>query len=546
LSQETPSNALPLGIPSRWGAFANLAFAVIWAASTVSNFGIAMFDAATGWFMTNMSPDPMVVSLIQVATSLPLFLFTIPAGALADLVCPRALLLNVNVGILLVSAAFAVAVSLGFATPAVLLVVTFLLGFGGALAAPAWVSIAPQLVPRHDLDQATAANTAGYNLSRAVGPALGGLVIAWVGVSAPYWIYTLSNVFVVAALLWWRPPRRMTSSLPAERLTSAIRTGVRHARNNRHLHATLVRTLAFFPFASAYWALLPLVARAQPEQGAAFYGLLLGAIGVGAMIGSASISWLKTWVGPDGLVAWVSVGTAAALAMLGLAHGPVLALAACALAGASWTLAISTLYVSAQVAVPDWVRGRCLAIFLTFIFGASTFASLLWGQIAALRSVEVSFYIAAAGIVLSIPLSWGSRLQTGAGENLEPSLHWRTPRVAFDVGWRQGPALVTIRYRIDPADRDEFLRAMQERRAERKRDGAYAWGVFEDLEQQGAYTETFLIESWLELMHLYERVTNADRDAEATVRAMLLAPPEISHLIAPRRAARFEKIRPAA
>ena len=534
------------GFRSRWGAFASFAFALMWTASTVSNFGNAMFDAASGWFMANMSPDPTVVALIQTATSLPLFLFTIPAGALTDLVCPRALLLFTSLSVLVVSAAFSVAVGLGFATPELLLGVTFLLGVGGALAAPAWVSISPLLVPRHDLDQATAANTVGYNLSRAVGPALGGLVIVWAGVSAPYWIYTVSNLFVVAALFWWRPPKRITSSLPAERFTTAIKTGVRHARNNPHLHSTLVRTLAFFPFASAYWALLPLVARAQPEQGPAFYGLLLGAIGLGAILASASIGQLKAWVGPDGLVAWASLATALALVMFGLAHGPWLAYGACVLAGASWTLAISTLYVSAQVALPDWVRGRGLAIFLTFIFGASTFASVLWGHIAALRSVEVSFFIAAASMVLSVPLSWGSRLQTGAGKNLEPALHWRAPRVAFDVGWRQGPALVTIRYKIDPADREEFLRAMQGRGAERKRDGAYAWGVFEELASKGWYTETFLIESWLELMHLYERVTHADRDAEDEIRRMLVEPPQVSHLIAPRRAGRYEKVRPAA
>ena len=528
------------GFRSRWGAFASFAFALMWGASTVSNFGIAMFDAATGWFMANMSPDPTVVALIQTATSLPLFLFTIPAGALTDLVCPRGLLLFVNIGVLVVSAAFAATVSLGFATPTLLLGVTFLLGVGGALAAPAWVSIAPLLVPRHDLDQATAANTVGYNLSRAVGPALGGLIIAFAGVWAPYWIYAISNVFVVAALIWWRPARRVTSSLPAERFTTAIRTGLRHARNNPHFHATLVRTLAFFPFASAYWALLPLVARAQPEQGPAFYGLMLGAIGLGAILGSASLGRLKAGIGPDGLLALASVATAASLVMFGLAHDPWLAYAASALAGAAWTLAISTLYVSAQVALPDWVRGRGLAIFLTVIFGASTFASVAWGHIAALRSVEISFYIAAAAMLLSIPMSWGARLQTGAGEDLEPSLHWRTPRVAFDVGWRQGPALVTIRYRIDPADRAEFLRAMQDRKAERKRDGAYAWGVFEELASEGWYTETFLIESWLELMHLYERVTNADREQEDRIRRMLIEPPQVNHLIAPRRANRFD------
>jgi predicted MFS family arabinose efflux permease len=532
--------------PSRWGAFASLAFAVIWGASTLANIGIAMFDTATGWLMANMSPNPMVVSLIQTATSLPLFLFTIPAGALTDLVDSRRLLIGANIAILGFSALFAGAVSLGFASPTLLLGATFLLGVGGALAAPAWVSIAPLLVPRGDLGSATAANTAGYNISRAVGPAIGGFVIAWVGLSAPFWIYALGNLAVLAALIWWRPPRRVTSGLPAERLTTAVRTGLRHAKNNSHLHATLVRTLAFFPFASAYWALLPLIARAQPAQGAAFYGLLLAGIGVGAIAGSAALARANSWLGPDRLVATATVGTAAALALFALARDPWTALTASALAGAMWTLTISTLYVSAQVALPDWVRGRGLAIFLTVIFGATTFASALWGQIAALRGVDVALYIAAGGALVVIPLAWGSKLQTGAGLNLEPAMHWRSPRVAFDVGWRQGPALVTIRYRIDPARRDEFLAAMREIGAERKRDGAYAWGVFEELASEGRFTETFLIESWLELMHLYERVTNADRRMEECVRTILLDKPEITHLISPRRAGKFERERSAA
>ncbi|MDE3174728.1 MAG: MFS transporter [Pseudomonadota bacterium] len=523
---------------SRWGAFASRAFAVIWAASTLSNVGLAMFDTATGWYMANMSRDPMVVALIQTATSLPLFLFTIPAGTLTDLVDARRLLIGVNVVIFAIAATFATAVSLGFTTPKLLLGATFLLGVGGALAAPAWVSIAPLLVPSRDLDAAVAANSTGYNISRALGPALGGLVIARVGVLGPFWIYALSNVLVIAALIWWRPPRRITSSLPAERFMTAIRTGVRHAQHNHHLHATLMRTLAFFPFASAYWALLPLIARAQPAQGAAFYGLLLAAIGLGAIVGSALLSRLKDWLGPDALVAWASVGTAVALVMFALSRDPVSALAAGVIAGAMWTLIISTLYVSAQLSLPNWVRGRGLAIFLTVIFGASTFASVLWGHIAALRGVDLALYIAAAGALLAIPMSWGSRLQTGIGADLAPSLHWRSPRVIFDVGWSQGPALVTIRYRIDPRDRDEFLSAMGEIGHERRRDGAYAWGVFEELATEGRYTETFLIESWLELMHLYERVTNADRRMEERVRKLLVETPVVTHLIAPRRGRR--------
>ena len=536
MSRETKPPQPREGEPeSRWGAFASLAFAVIWAASTLSNVGIAMFDTATGWYMANMSREPMTVALIQTATSLPLFLFTIPAGTLTDLVDARRLLIGVNIAILVVSATFAAAVSMGFATPELLLGATFLLGVGGALAVPAWVSIAPLLVPPRDLDAAVAANTAGYNVSRAVGPAVGGLVIAWVGVSAPFWINAISDMLILGALIWWRPPRRIASGLPAERFMSAIRTGVRHARHNHHLHATLVRTLAFFPFASAYWALLPLIARAQPAQGAAFYGLLLAAIGVGAIVGSATLSRLKAWLGPDALVAFASVGTAVALAMFALARDPVSALAACVIAGAMWTLIISTLYVSAQLSLPNWVRGRGLAIFLTAIFGASTFASALWGQIAALRGVDLALYVAAAGALLAIPMSWGSRLQSGLGADLAPSLHWRSPRVAFDVGWSQGPALVTIRYCIDPGHRDEFLSAMREIGHERRRDGAYAWGIFEELATEGRYTETFLIESWLELMHLYERVTNADRRIEERVRQLLVETPVVTHLIAPQR-----------
>ncbi len=193
-------------------------------------------------------------------------------------------------------------------------------------------------------------------------------------------------------------------------------------------------------------------------------------------------------------MALASVGTGAALVLFGLSNDAWSELLAGVLAGAMWTWAISALYVSAQVALPDWVRGRGLAIFLTFIFGATTFASAIWGQIASLRGVDVSLYIAAAGAVAAIPLSWGSKLQTGLGVNLAPSLHWRTPRVAFDIGWSQGPVLVTLRYRIEPQNRDKFLSAMREIGSERKRDGAFAWGVFEELAEEGRYTETFLIE----------------------------------------------------
>lgn len=521
---------------NRWGAFGYAAFTVIWTASMVSNVGIAMFDTASGWYMTNLSSgDPMVVSLVQAATSLPLFLFTLPAGALTDIVDPRRLLIVVSMGVALVSAIFAALVTLGFATPNLLLVTTFLLGAGGALCAPAWVSIAPLMVPRRDLDQAVAANTVGYNLSRAVGPAVGGLIIAAYGISTPFWIYVASNFVILAALFWWRQPPRITDGLPAERLSSAVRTGIRHAKNNLHLHATLLRTLAFFPFASAYWALLPLIARGQTAQGPEFYGLMLGSIGAGAIIGSVLLNTLKAWLGPDRLVALATAGTALALVGLGWGHDAATVLGACFVAGVMWTLTLAALYVSAQVALPDWVRGRGLAIFLTIIFGASTLGSAVWGRVAGSYGLDIALYVAAAGAILAIPLTWRFKLQTGLGVNLAPSLHWRAPQVAFDIQYNQGPVLVTIEYHIDPKDHVAFLTAIEDVGHERKRDGAYAWGVFEVVTTEGTFIETFLIESWLELMHQHERVTNADRLLEDRVRRLLIAPPIIAHLIAPKR-----------
>jgi MFS family permease len=254
-------------VPSRWGAFGSVAFTVIWTASVLSNVGTAMFDTASGWLITSLDANPMTVSLVQVAVSLPLFLFTLPSGALADVIDSRRLLIAVELAILAVSVIFAWLVSLNLATPAALLATTFMLGVGGALTSPAWGATTPLLVPKEDLNSATALNGVGFNVGRAAGPALGGLVIAALGIAVPFWIFAASNAVIVAALIWWRKPRKAAESLPAERLVSAVRAGVRHAANNQYLRATLMRVLAFFPFASAYLALLPLLARHQISGG---------------------------------------------------------------------------------------------------------------------------------------------------------------------------------------------------------------------------------------------------------------------------------------
>ena len=536
-----PTEAAPKASARRprspWGAFRHRAFTVIWTATVVSNIGTWMYNAASGWLMTGLNADPFIVSLVQVASTLPMFLFGLGAGALADIVDKRRLLIVGETSITLFSALFAALVWLHLVTPGSLLLFAFLIGAASAVVAPAWQSVVPQLVPRADLPMAVTANSVGINISRAVGPALGGIITAALGIAAPFWINAFSNLGVIGALKWWRPPAGRTRTVPAERFASAIRVGIRHARNNPHLRSTLLRACAFFLFASAYWALLPLIARNQVAGGPTLYGLLLGAIGAGAVGGAFVRPWFRAKLGPDGLVAAGTLGTAAALFLFGTARAPAVAVAASLLAGISWTVVLSTLNVSAQIALPEWVRGRGLAMFVTLFSGTMALGSMVRGQVASLWGLPLAHYLAAAGALLAVPLTWRWKLQTGAESDLSPSMHWPTPIVTREVEGDQGPVLVTVEYLIDPKDRHGFLTALEHLAGERRRDGAYAWGVFEDAAQRGRFVETFLVESWLEHLRQHERVTQADRKVQEQVDRFALGTPKVTHLIGaePRR-----------
>jgi len=492
-----------------------------------------MYSAASGWLMTSLDPDPFIVSLVQVAATLPMFLFALPAGALADIVDRRKFLIVAETVVTIISAVFAAIVWLGLATPGNLLLFTFLTGVAGALTAPAWQSIVPQLVPKEDLHPAVTANSAGVNVSRAIGPALGGVIVARLGIAAPFWINAISNVGIIGALLWWRLPKKPARSLPVERFSSAIRTGFRHARNNPSLRATMIRGAAFYLFASAYWALLPLVARRQIAEGADLYGFLLGVIGVGAVAGTFALPWLTAKLGPDRLVAVGTLGTAIAMALFGLAHEPATAFFASAVAGVSWIAVLSSLNVSAQMALPEWVRGRGLATYVTGFFGSLSLGSAIWGQVGGMVGLPAAHFIAAAGALAAIPLTWRWKLQTGAGIDLTPSMHWPAPVVARTLEQDRGPVLVTVEYRIDPKDRQPFLAALEKLGHERRRDGAYVWGIYEDAAVEGRMVETFLLESWLEHLRQHERVTNADRVLQDSVlRFHCEGSPKVTHLIA--------------
>jgi MFS family permease len=531
-AQMTPSprRTKPPGSP-----FRHKTFAVIWTATVVSNVGWWMYTAASGWLMISLNSAPLVVSLVQVANSLPMFLFAIPAGALTDIVDKRKFLIAGEISIAVIATVFAALVWLHLVTPTSLLVFAFLVAAGDALTSPAYQAIVPLLVPKSDLPRAVVANSAGVNVSRAVGPALGGALLGAFGIAAPFWINAVSNFGSIGALVWWREPERSGARLPPEHLLSAIRAGFRYARYNASLIATLIRAAGFLVFASAYWALLPLVVRNQIGGGPMLYGIVLGAIGASAVGGAFLLPWLNDRLGPDRVAAAGTVGTAAATALFGLAHDDVTALAAGLLAGVSWMTMLSVLTISAQYALPEWVRGRGLAIYVTVMFGALSLGSAIWGQAAALLGLGPALLIAAAGCAAAIPRLWRWKLQTAKELDLSPSVHWPLPVMTGDFDADRGPVMVMVTYEIDPGNREQFLEALEQVGRERRRDGAYEWRVFEDPNKQGCFVETFLSDSWLDHLRQHERVTKSDRAQEDAARRFQVGEgPVTTHFIAAR------------
>ena len=307
---------------------------------------------------------------------------------------------------------------------------------------------------------------------------------------------------------------------------------MRYARYNPDLRATLIRSAGFFPLASVYWALLPLLVRARIAGGPETYGILLGAIGAGAVCG-AFVLPAAARLGADRVMTAATVATALALGLFAIAREPAIGLIACLLAGISWVAAIATLNVSAQFALPGWVRGRGMAMFATAQFAGLAVGSVVWGQAAQVIGLPAVHIIAAIALVASIPLLRRWRLQTAAGLDLAPSMHWPAPLLSHDIEPDRGPVLVTIEYVVAAVDRAAFLAAMSKLAGERRRDGAFDWGIYEDASKEGAFVETFCVDSWLEHMRQHQRVTNADRVLQDAVhRFQAEGAPAVRHLIA--------------
>lgn len=517
-----------------WSPFVNPVFRALWIATLVSNIGTWMHDIGAGWLMTSLSPSPVMVALVQTATTLPLFLLALPAGALADIIDRRRHLIIMQCFLACIAATLAFVSISGVINAWTLLALTFAMGAGSAMMLPAWAAIVPELVTRKELSAAIALNSMGINVARAIGPALAGIIISQAGSGAVFTLNAISYAGVILVLARWQRVQT-TSTLPAERMLEAMRSGLRFARHSPELRAALVRGFGFIIFASASWALLPLIAKNLVNGGPQAFGVLVACIGAGAVAGALLLPRLRAAYSQDVLVAAATLIYSASLVALGTFDRLWPLTLAMAASGTAWITVLSTLQVSAQLALPNWVRSRGLAVFMAVFMGSMAAGSLLWGKLAELMSIEHALLIAAAGAVASVPLTWRWRVSETDTIDLAPSMHWPTPLVQNELAHDRGPVLVTITYHVRPENTQAFLACMTHLGRCRRRDGAFAWGVYEDVEQTDHLIEAFNDESWLAHLRQHERVTEEIRALQNRIQNLLVdgASPVVRHYVAP-------------
>ncbi len=513
-----------------WSPLGQPVFRALWLAAVTSNIGTLMQNVGAAWLMTILSNSPLMVSLVQTSTTLPMFLLALPAGALADVIDRRKVLLFTQTWMLAAAAGLGIITLAGLTTPGLLLVLTFALGAGAALNAPSWQAIIPELVSGPQLLSAVALNSAGFNVARAIGPALGGLVVAAAGAGIVFLLNAASFLGVIAVLFSWK--RRPHESLsPAEGMREALWAGVRYVRYTPALRALFLRAAIFAFFAAPLLALLPLFARQELSVGSAGYGVLLGAFGIGAVLGALILPALRHKLSPDFSIHAGALVFAGMLVAIGQFRNFVLANLFMLVAGGAWLVVLSIFNTTVQVIVPSWVRGRALASYLLIFFGGMAAGSFLWGAVAEFAGIPRTLFGTAAGLVVGFLLAYRFRLVVRE-EDLRPSRHWPEHNRA-EPDPERGPVLMTVEYRIDPKNSGDFIGELRELGRLRRRDGAMNWRAFQDPAVPGRYMETFMVASWAEHLRQHERITAADRLIEQRVRSFHLGPepPSVSHFV---------------
>ncbi len=513
---------------SLWRPLRSSTFRNLLIADVVSDVGTFMQSVGAAWLMVSLSAGPMYVALIQTASALPFFLLALPAGAIGDIIDRRKVILSTETWMLLIATMIAGLTIAGRMSPVMLLILTFALSAGDAFETPTWRAVLPELVQKEELPAASALNGIEFNLARAVGPALAGLVIAAAGIGAAFVLNAVSFLGVILVVARWKRPADKRTT-PPETVTGATVAAIRYVRFSPGVRVVLLRAGAAMFFASALMALLPSLAH-RINGSAVGYGVLLGCFGGGAVLGALVMQRARSrWPGD----AIISVGIAV-FGLTTIAAGAIHDLwplaAVLMVGGGAWISFISLFNVQVLNQTPDWVRARVLAVSMLVFQGGVAVGSATWGAVAARVGLDATLLWAGIGTVVSTALGFFLRLPD-QGVDLTTWNHWRMPAISEAISDIDGPVLVTVEYQVDAARVPEFISTMHEYGRVRRRDGASRWGICRDLESVDRYLETFVVSSWAEHLRQHDRITRADSEIEKRLSQCTRGEPTVRHLL---------------
>jgi MFS family permease len=516
--------------PSAWAPLRVGAYRALWIALLISNIGTWMQTVGAQWLLLDAPNAVTLVALVQTASMLPILILALPAGVLADTLDRRRLLIGVQVFQVAVSVILASLTIAGQMGPALLLTLTFTLGAGAALMLPAWQALIPDLVPRQDLPAASALGAINMNAARAIGPAVAGVLISWAGVGFVFALNAVTFVAFALVLLFWRPRIDRPDRSP-ERFNAALRAGGRYVRHSPIVRRILLRATLFLVPGSALWALIPLVASRRLGLSASGYGLLLGALGVGAVAGAVLMPMLRQRLSTNGTLVASGVAYGVALLVVGIVPNSIAVLAALLFAGAAWIATLSMTNAAMQLFLPGWVRARGLSIYQISFAGSLGVASFGWGLLADLTNLVTTFGIAGAMMLAGTATMRRWPLIDTSGIDRSPAVYWPQPDLSLDPDPRTGPILVTARYKVEPANEAAFLESMSWVGRSRRRTGATRWGLFREGETPHQFVEVYLVPTWEEHLRQHSgRLTGADKVREEQALALATEPPAVAHL----------------
>jgi len=502
-------------VPDRKSPLAPLrhqTYRTIWIASLASNFGGLIQAVGAAWMMTSLSSSENMIALVQASTSLPIMLFSLISGALADSFDRRRIMISAQFLMLVASVMLTVFAWLGWLSPWLLLFFTFMIGCGTALNNPSWQASVGEMVPREDLPAAVTLNSVGFNITRSVGPAIGGAIVAGAGAAAAFLVNSLSYFALIYALMQWKLPAP-TSQLPREHLGAAISSGMRYVAMSPNIGKVLVRGFLFGLSASAILALMPVVARDLVQGGALTYGVMLGAFGLGAIGGALVSARLREALSSEWIVRVAFLGFAFSSGMTAISTNAILTSLALTIAGACWVLALSLFNTIVQLSTPRWVVGRALSLYQTLTFGGIALGSWVWGALSEIHGVSFALQLSCLLMLFGVLVGYFLQMPAFASLNLDPLNRFVEPPLRLDIKPQSGPIAILIDYEIDDSDLPEFMALMTERRRIRIRDGARNWNLMRDLENPDIWTESYHVPTWVEYVRHNHRRTQADAEA---------------------------------